>query len=129
LVLKNTVTGILYLENNLAVRAFTPDRLELLKLIASQAAISLENARLYAERRRAEETARANEQRFQNLFENAPLYICEVDITQTPAVVLQANARLRQIYGWPEDTFVLPPFEELMPPESLPGVTRLMQRV
>ncbi|MGL4497934.1 MAG: GAF domain-containing protein, partial [Planktothrix sp.] len=39
--------GILYLENNLTVRAFTSERVELLNLICSQAAISLENARLY----------------------------------------------------------------------------------
>jgi predicted ATPase/GAF domain-containing protein len=39
--------GILYLENNLATSAFTTDRLEVLKIISSQAAISLENALLY----------------------------------------------------------------------------------
>jgi len=39
--------GLLYLENNLTIGAFTRDRLELLKVIASQAAISLENAKLY----------------------------------------------------------------------------------
>ncbi|MHC5725093.1 MAG: ATP-binding protein, partial [Nostoc sp.] len=41
--------GILYLENNLTVGAFTRDRLEILHLLISQAAISLENARLYTE--------------------------------------------------------------------------------
>ncbi|MEH2350465.1 MAG: AAA family ATPase [Nostoc sp.] len=41
--------GILYLENNLTVGAFTRDRLEILHLLMSQAAISLENARLYTE--------------------------------------------------------------------------------
>jgi PAS domain S-box-containing protein len=41
------LTGILYLENNLTTGAFTPDRLEVLKLLSSQAAISLENAQLY----------------------------------------------------------------------------------
>ncbi|WP_242037915.1 ATP-binding protein [Tolypothrix sp. FACHB-123] len=40
--------GILYLENSLIVDAFTQDRLQILKLLASQAAISLENAQLYA---------------------------------------------------------------------------------
>ena len=39
--------GILYLENNLTARAFTPDRLEVLNILSSQAAISIENARLY----------------------------------------------------------------------------------
>jgi predicted ATPase/signal transduction histidine kinase/tRNA A-37 threonylcarbamoyl transferase component Bud32 len=39
--------GILYLENNLTTGAFTRDRLELLQVITTQAAISLENAILY----------------------------------------------------------------------------------
>ncbi|MEG4441755.1 AAA family ATPase [Microcoleus sp. AT9_B5] len=39
--------GILYLENSVAPGAFTPDRLEILKILSSQAAISLENALLY----------------------------------------------------------------------------------
>jgi GAF domain-containing protein len=63
------LTGILYLENNLTTHAFTPDRIAVLKLLASQAAISLENANLYADlrqenldRERAEEALRASEQ-------------------------------------------------------------------
>jgi PAS domain S-box-containing protein len=48
------LVGVLYLENNLAPRAFTPDRLAVLELLASQAAISLDNARLYADLRRSE---------------------------------------------------------------------------
>jgi PAS domain S-box-containing protein len=39
--------GVLYLENNLAPRVFAPARIAVLKLLASQAAISLENSRLY----------------------------------------------------------------------------------
>jgi PAS domain S-box-containing protein len=39
--------GVLYLENNLTPQVFTSARLAVLKLLASQAAISLENARLY----------------------------------------------------------------------------------
>jgi PAS domain S-box-containing protein len=38
---------ILFLENNLTRNAFTPDRVAVLKVIASQAAVSLENLRLY----------------------------------------------------------------------------------
>jgi signal transduction histidine kinase/ActR/RegA family two-component response regulator len=43
------LTGVLYLENNLVADAFTADRLEVLTLLASQIAISIENARLYAD--------------------------------------------------------------------------------
>jgi PAS domain S-box-containing protein len=41
------LTGVLYLENNLTPHVFTPARITVLKLLASQAAISLENTRLY----------------------------------------------------------------------------------
>ncbi|WP_392890220.1 AAA family ATPase [Pseudomonas migulae] len=43
------LVGALYLENNLAARVFSPARIAVLKLVASQAAVSLENARLYRE--------------------------------------------------------------------------------
>ncbi|MEG4810534.1 AAA family ATPase [Microcoleus sp. F8-D3] len=39
--------GIVYLENNLAEKVFTPGRIEVLKLLSSQASIALENATLY----------------------------------------------------------------------------------
>ncbi|WP_051346538.1 trifunctional serine/threonine-protein kinase/ATP-binding protein/sensor histidine kinase [Bradyrhizobium sp. th.b2] len=41
--------GVLYLENSLASHVFTPSRIAVLKLLASQAAIALENARLYSD--------------------------------------------------------------------------------
>ncbi|GAB4290573.1 MAG: AAA family ATPase [Oscillatoriaceae cyanobacterium] len=55
--------GILYLENSLTTGAFTPDRLEMLRVLSSQAAISLENALLYAslEQKVAERTRELNE--------------------------------------------------------------------
>ncbi|HBE19106.1 MAG TPA: serine/threonine protein kinase [Cyanobacteria bacterium UBA11149] len=59
--------GILYLENHLTTGAFTRDRLELLNILSSQAAISIENARLYQTledkvKQRTAQLARANEQ-------------------------------------------------------------------
>ena len=47
LVNQTKLIGILYLENNLTPYVFTPGRVTVLKLLASQAAISLENSRLY----------------------------------------------------------------------------------
>jgi GAF domain-containing protein len=47
LVKQSKLIGVLYLQNNLASHVFTPARISVLELLASQAAISLENARLY----------------------------------------------------------------------------------
>jgi PAS domain S-box-containing protein len=47
LITEAKLNGVLYLENNLAVRAFAPGRIAVLKLLASDAAIALENTRLY----------------------------------------------------------------------------------
>ncbi len=41
------LSGIVYLENNLTTGAFTSERIEVLRILSSQAAISIENARLY----------------------------------------------------------------------------------
>ncbi|MGI0491843.1 AAA family ATPase [Alkalinema pantanalense CENA528] len=41
------LNGILYLENNLTTGAFTPERVEVLQILSSQAAISLQNSQLY----------------------------------------------------------------------------------
>ncbi|OUL37763.1 serine/threonine protein kinase [Nostoc sp. T09] len=45
---QSKLIGIIYLENNLTTDAFTSDRLEILKLLSTQAAIAIENASLYA---------------------------------------------------------------------------------
>jgi len=78
LIKQGTLVGALYLENSLAPGVFTSGRLAILKLIASQAAISLEQARLYAElsqenseRRKAEDALRASEERWRKLFGNS----------------------------------------------------------
>lgn len=63
LIKQGKLTGILYLENNLTSGAFTPERLEVLNLLAAQAAISIENAMLYTtlEQKVAERTAQLAE--------------------------------------------------------------------
>jgi PAS domain S-box-containing protein len=68
LVKQGKLIGLLYLENKLAPGIFTPQRIAVLELLASQAAISFENAQLYAElaaenrvRRQAEEDLQRSE--------------------------------------------------------------------
>jgi PAS domain S-box-containing protein len=71
---QGSLSAVLYLENNQAVGSFTADRVDLLRLIAAQAAISLENAKFYA-------SLRASEERFRLLYENAleGLFECDAD--------------------------------------------------
>ncbi|GAB4109371.1 MAG: AAA family ATPase [Roseiflexaceae bacterium] len=67
LIHQGDLAGVVYLENSLTAGAFTPARLEVIGLLAGQAAIALQNARLYAEldayrdqlERRVEERTRA----------------------------------------------------------------------
>ncbi len=59
---QNNLMAVLYLENNLVSGAFTENILDVLELIASQAAISIENAILYSD-------LQASENRFRAIFE------------------------------------------------------------
>ncbi|HEY9848465.1 MAG TPA: AAA family ATPase [Leptolyngbyaceae cyanobacterium] len=54
LINQSQIVSIVYLENNLTVGAFTPERVELLKLLSGQAAISIQNSKLYTEVRENE---------------------------------------------------------------------------
>src|SRR5712692_604148 len=55
IVKQTKLIGALYLENNLTPQAFTSDRVAVLEVLASQAAISLENASLYSDLQRSED--------------------------------------------------------------------------
>jgi len=81
---RGRLLGILYLENNLTTAAFTGDRIELLKLITTQAAISLENAMLY------QNLAQAN----QRLEEYSRTLEAKVD--QRTQELKEKNQRLKQ---------------------------------
>jgi PAS domain S-box-containing protein len=107
LVKQTKLVGALYLENNLIPHAFTPDRMAVLELMASQAAISLDHARLYAElaqensdRRKAEEALRASEERWRKLFENSSAGIV---LTATDGRYLAANLAFQKMLGYTDE--------------------------
>lgn len=58
------LTAVLYLENNEARSVFTPERVETLKVLAAQAAISIETAKLYR-------SLEQSEREYRSLVENA----------------------------------------------------------
>jgi PAS domain S-box-containing protein len=69
---ESDLTGVLYLENNLIAGAFTPDRAAVLKLLTLQAAISLENTRLYGDLARAEKALSASERDLRLIVDTIP---------------------------------------------------------
>jgi len=82
IVRQDKVMGLLYLENNLIPGAFSGARLGVLDVLASQATIALENARLYtelqqenAERRRAEAFLRESQALLQSIIDNTTAII------------------------------------------------------
>ena len=92
LVKQTKLIGVLYLENNLATHVFTPARRSLLELLASQAAISLENARLYGELTMSEE-------RWRNLFEGVPVGVSMVGLNRR---YVAANPAFQRMTGYSE---------------------------
>ena len=87
---KASLSGIIYMENNLVEGAFTSRRLEVIKHLTSQIAISLENARLYDNMKRAEAE-------YRGIFENATEGIYR---TSQDGRFLSANPAMARIFGY-----------------------------
>ncbi|MBV4523409.1 AAA family ATPase [Pseudomonas sp. SWRI74] len=102
------LVGALYLENNLTARVFSPDRMAVLKLVASQAAISLENARLYrevAERERRYREVQAELSHANRVATMGQLVASIAHEVNQPiaAAILNANAAQRWLNAQPPE--------------------------
>jgi predicted ATPase/GAF domain-containing protein len=79
---RGKLRGILYLENNATAGAFTPQRLVVLKLLSSQAAISLQNAQFYI-------AVHENERRLSQFLDAVPVGIAILDADGKPYYINQ----------------------------------------
>ncbi|MBW4470729.1 MAG: AAA family ATPase [Stenomitos rutilans HA7619-LM2] len=91
--------GIVYLENQLTIDAFTHDRVQILNLLCAQATISIENARLYAQAKQALEDAKL----MQFSIDRVTIPICWVE---SDARISYANDALCQDWGYPREEIV-----------------------
>ncbi len=111
------LTGLLYLETNLAPDTFTPARLEIIQLLSAQAAISIENARLYADLGR-------NEEKYRTLFEDSR----DAIFVMTPdARVMDINQATLDLFGYTrEEMFNVSLGQIGIDPEQLAGFQNIM---
>jgi PAS domain S-box-containing protein len=109
LVKQAKLIGALYLENNLASHVFTPARISVLELLASQAAISLENARLYND-------LQEREARIRRLVDSN---IIGIMIGDSRGRILEANEAFLGMLGYSREDLVAGRIRwtKLTPPE------------
>ena len=109
LIRQGTLVGLLYLENTLASHVFTPERARLLEHLAAQAAISLENTRLYGDLQERESKVR-------RLVDSNIIGICIFDLHGR---IIEANEAFLRIVGYGRDDIVSDRLRwtDLTPPE------------
>src|SRR5262249_39033116 len=96
LVKQGMLVAVLYLENNLAPGVFTPSRIAILQLLASEAAMSLDNSRLYRE-------LQEREARIRRLVD---ANIIGVVITELDGPIVEANDAFLEMLGYGRDALV-----------------------
>src|ERR1700736_4699304 len=113
LVKQAKLIGVLYVENNLASHVFTPARISVLELLASQAAISLENARLYND-------LQEREARIRRLVDSN---IIGIMIGDSRGRILEANEAFLGMLGYSREDLVAGRIRwtKLTPPEWAPA--------
>ncbi|WP_437708496.1 AAA family ATPase [Sorangium sp. So ce448] len=133
IVRQTRLLGLLYLENNLVTGAFTSGRLTVLELLASQSAISLENAMLYtdieqenAERRRAERELRESQATLQAIVDNsaAAIYLKDRD-----GRYLLVNRQVCRGLGIPTEQILGKTSAELLPATATATIDEHDRRV
>ena len=96
LIKQGRLTALLYLENTLSSYAFPPDRIAILELLAAQAAISLENTRLYSD-------LQEREAKIRRLVESN---IIGISIWDFDGRIIEANEAFLNIVGHSRDDIV-----------------------
>ena len=109
LIKQRELAGILLLENTLTSHAFTPARIAILELLAAQAAISLENTRLYG-------AVQEREAKVRRLVDSNIIGICIFDLDRR---IMEANDAFLSIVGYGRDDVISGrlSFTGLTPPE------------
>jgi PAS domain S-box-containing protein len=125
---QSKLISVLYLENNLAPRVFTPKRVAMLELLASQAAISLDHARLYSELSRA--NAMLEHEINERLRAEAAVRRSEAYLTEAESLSKSGswawNPATKEITHWSQERYRLFGFD---PKAGIPSFEAILQRI
>lgn len=122
---KDELTGVIYADNRVRTGLFTDQDRDLLAAFANQAAVALENARLFEEVRR--QLAEISE--IKNLLDSVFASIASgVITTDTQNIVTLYNRAAEAILGVTAQEAVGAPFDRVLPPIG-PALTRIVEDV
>jgi PAS domain S-box-containing protein len=108
LLIGERLVGVVAVVHSSEGRRFGSDDLRLLKLFATQAAIAIENARLFT-------AARHREQYFQDLVQNNPVAIVTLDLDFR---ITACNPAFEELFGWRQDEILGRDLDELVNTEE-----------
>jgi PAS domain S-box-containing protein len=121
IITQGQLIGLFYLENNLATGIFTSNRLELIKILASQGAIAINNARLFAREQQKSQKLQQyllelaqKEEQYRSIFEsvNDAIAIRSLETGN----MIEVNPKICQMYGYSKEEYLrLTPTDYLHP--------------
>jgi PAS domain S-box-containing protein len=108
LLIGHRLVGVFALTHDDPARRFGPDDIRLLNLFAPQAAVAIENARLYT-------AAQRQKQYFEELVQNSPVAVVTLDNRHN---IVSCNPAFEQLYGYSQREVIGRNLDELISTES-----------
>ena len=109
LIFREEPIGFLVLDDTRAPHVFQPEEIQLVQSVAVQAAIAIDNARLF-------EALRVSEERYRGIFDG----VRDAIFVESPAgEILDVNASACEMFGWTREEFRTKTVADLVPPGEL----------
>jgi PAS domain S-box-containing protein len=112
LIFKDEITGVLYADNQRRTNLFGEEEQSLLMAFANQAAIAIENARLFTQARHALDEVTEMKDLLDNVLASIASGVITTDLNDT---IIIYNAAAERILGVPFEDAISKPLHEVMP--------------
>lgn len=124
LISKSKTRGVIYVHSASSEHKFQREDLLLLSGLSSPAALAIENALLYSDRKQAEEALRESEEKYRSLVDNAndAVFITQDKVIKFP------NPKAQKMLGYSPQEFSRIPLDHLVHPEDRPVVLQSLKK-